>query len=115
MHSLTTIFNLIAHCGTKIVAVFYTGYFANGTIFDTNDNTKKKSNPLRFKVGSGTVIPGWDDAMLSMSRGEKAKIVIPAEHAYGKKGVPDAKIPIRKSIYSSLEDTRKFSACLDEL
>ncbi|KAF9313368.1 FK506-binding protein 2B [Podila horticola] len=79
--------------GSK-VAVFYTGYFANGTIFDTNDNTKKKSNPLRFKVGSGTVIPGWDDAMLSMSRGEKAKIVIPAEHAYGKKGVPDAKIPI---------------------
>ncbi|KAI1304065.1 FK506-binding protein 2B [Mortierella claussenii] len=76
------------------VAVFYTGYFEDGTIFDTNDNTKKKSNPLRFKVGSGRVIAGWDEAMLSMSRGEKAKITIEAEHAYGKKGVPDAKVPI---------------------
>ncbi|KAG0301734.1 FK506-binding protein 2B [Dissophora globulifera] len=76
------------------VAVFYTGYFEDGTIFDTNDNTKKKSNPLRFKVGSGNVIAGWDDAMLSMSRGEKAKITIEAEHAYGKKGVPEGKVPI---------------------
>ena len=76
------------------VAVFYTGYFDDGTIFDTNDNTKKKSNPLRFRVGSGNVIAGWDDAMLSMSRGEKAKIIVESEHAYGKKGAPDAKIPI---------------------
>ncbi|KAF9112599.1 FK506-binding protein 2B [Mortierella sp. AM989] len=76
------------------VAVFYTGYFEDGTIFDTNDNTKKKSNPLRFRVGAGRVIAGWDDAMLSMSRGEKAKITIEPEHAYGKKGAPDAKTPI---------------------
>ncbi|KAF9934411.1 FK506-binding protein 2B [Linnemannia zychae] len=76
------------------VAVFYTGYLDDGTMFDTNDNTKKKSNPLRFKVGVGRVIAGWDDAMLTMSRGEKAKIVIEPEHAYGKKGVPDAKVPI---------------------
>ncbi|KAF9178471.1 FK506-binding protein 2B [Haplosporangium sp. Z 767] len=76
------------------VAVFYTGYFEDGTIFDTNDNTKKKSNPLRFKVGAGRVIAGWDDAMLTMSRGEKAKITIEPEHAYGRKGVPDAKVPI---------------------
>ncbi|KAF9152441.1 FK506-binding protein 2B, partial [Mortierella sp. AD010] len=66
----------------------------DGTIFDTNDNTKKKSNPLRFKVGVGRVIAGWDEAMLTMSRGEKAKITIEPEHAYGKKGVPDAKVPI---------------------
>ncbi|KAF9430990.1 FK506-binding protein 2B [Podila epigama] len=78
----------------KKVAVFYTGFFADGTMFDTNDNTKKKNNPLRFKLGTGNVIAGWDDAMLTMSRGEKAKIVIPAEFAYGKKGVPDAKVPI---------------------
>ncbi|KAG0371267.1 FK506 binding protein 3, 25kDa [Gamsiella multidivaricata] len=76
------------------VGVFYTGYFEDGTVFDTNDNTKKKNNPLRFRVGTGRVIAGWDEAMLSMSRGEKAKITIEPEHAYGKKGVPDAKVPI---------------------
>ncbi|KAG0236011.1 FK506-binding protein 2B [Actinomortierella wolfii] len=76
------------------VGVFYTGYLEDGTVFDTNDNTKKKNNPLRFKVGTGRVIAGWDDAILSMSRGEKARIVIEPEFAYGKKGVPDAKVPI---------------------
>ncbi|KAG0210965.1 FK506-binding protein 2B [Mortierella sp. GBA30] len=76
------------------VAVFYTGYFEDGTIFDTNDNTKKKNNPLRFKLGANQLIPGWEEAMYSMSRGEKAKLTIEAEHAYGKKGVPDAKVPI---------------------
>ncbi|KAF9915259.1 FK506-binding protein 2B [Lobosporangium transversale] len=75
------------------VAVFYTGYFDDGTVFDSNDNARKK-NPLRFKVGVGHVIAGWDEAMLSMSRGEKAKITIEPEHAYGRKGVPDAKVPI---------------------
>ncbi|KAF9967535.1 FK506-binding protein 2B, partial [Actinomortierella ambigua] len=76
------------------VGVFYTGYLEDGTVFDTNDNTKKKNNPLRFKVGSGRVIAGWDDAVLSMSRGEKARIVIEPEFAYGKKGVPEGKVPI---------------------
>ncbi|KAF9433617.1 FK506-binding protein 2B [Entomortierella beljakovae] len=76
------------------VAVFYTGYFDDGTIFDSNDNTKKKSNTLRFRVGHNRVIPGWDEAMLTMSRNEKAKLVIESEHAYGKKGLPDAKVPI---------------------
>ncbi|KAF9576413.1 FK506-binding protein 2B [Mortierella alpina] len=76
------------------VAVFYTGFFEDGTVFDTNDNTKKKNNPLRFKLGAGQLIPGWEEAMYTMSRNEKAKLTIEAEHAYGKKGVPDAKIPI---------------------
>lgn len=45
-------------------------------------------------MGAGQLIPGWEEAMYTMSRNEKAKLTIDAEHAYGKKGLPDAKIPI---------------------
>ncbi|KAK3810777.1 MAG: hypothetical protein J3Q66DRAFT_55640 [Benniella sp.] len=75
------------------VAVFYRGHLDDGTLFDSNDNAKKK-NPLRFKVGVGRVIAGWDEGIMTMSRGEKAKFTIEPEHAYGKKGVPDARVPI---------------------
>ncbi|KAG0246927.1 fk506-binding protein 3 [Mortierella sp. GBAus27b] len=75
------------------VAVFYKGYFDDGTVFDSNESAKRK-NPLRFKAGTGRVIAGWDEGILTMSRGEKAKFVIEPEYAYGKKGVPDAKVPI---------------------
>jgi len=35
-------------------------------------NKKKKKK----KVGTGRVIRGWDEALLTMSRGEKAKVII---------------------------------------
>ncbi|KAF9579679.1 FK506-binding protein 2B [Lunasporangiospora selenospora] len=76
------------------VAVFYTGFFEDGTIFDSNVSVKTKKNPLRFRAGNGNVIPGWDDAILTMGRGEKARITIEPEFAYGRKGAPDAKVPI---------------------
>jgi len=52
----------------------------------------KKPLPLRFKVGVGKVIRGWDEALLTMSAGEKAEITIQPEWAYGKKGV-EGKVP----------------------
>lgn len=36
----------------------------------------------------------WDEALLTMSKGEKAKLEIEPEWAYGKKGVPDSKYPL---------------------
>ncbi|CAD7691230.1 unnamed protein product [Nyctereutes procyonoides] len=59
---------------------------------ETNSK-KKNAKPLSFKVGIGKVIRGWDEALLTMSKGEKARLEIEPEWAYGKKGQPDAKIP----------------------
>lgn len=39
------------------------------------------------------MIRGWDGALLTMSKGEKARLEIEPEWAYGKKGQPDAKYP----------------------
>jgi len=62
-----------------------------------------KVEPFKFKVGQGRVIRGWDDALLTMSKGEKAKIVITPEGAYGKKGKPEKKIPPNATLTFEVE------------
>jgi len=67
----------------------------NGKVFDSNmeaDKKGKKPPPLKFKVGVGKVIRGWDEALLTMTVGESAELVIQAEWAYGKKGI-EGKVP----------------------
>uniref|UniRef100_A0A7N9DF18 peptidylprolyl isomerase n=1 Tax=Macaca fascicularis TaxID=9541 RepID=A0A7N9DF18_MACFA len=80
-----------------VVHCWYTGTLQDGTVFDTNIQTsakkKKNAKPLSFKVRVGKVVRGWGEALLTMSKGEKAGLEIEPEWAYGKKGQPDAKIP----------------------
>ncbi|XP_075900814.1 peptidyl-prolyl cis-trans isomerase FKBP3 isoform X2 [Nelusetta ayraudi] len=88
------------------VSCWYTGSLEDGTVFDTNVVTakkKKQAKPLSFKVGVGRVIRGWDEALLTMSKGEKAKLEIEPEWAYGKKGVPDSKIPPNAKLIFEVE------------
>jgi len=77
------------------VECFYTGKLENGKVFDTNLEAVDKKGikkPLKFKVGVGKVIRGWDEALLTMSVGESAELVIQPEWAYGKKGM-EGKVP----------------------
>ncbi|XP_069805392.1 peptidyl-prolyl cis-trans isomerase FKBP3 [Dendropsophus ebraccatus] len=89
------------------VHCWYTGTLEDGTVFDSNIATsakkKKGAKPLSFKVGVGKVIRGWDEALLTMSKGEKAKLEIQSEWAYGKKGQPDAKIPPNAKLIFEVE------------
>jgi FK506-binding protein 3 len=76
------------------VECYYTGKLDNGKVFDSNMEADKKGvkKPLKFKVGIGKVIRGWDEALLTMSVGEVAEVIIQPEWAYGKKGV-EGKVP----------------------
>ncbi|XP_043930203.1 peptidyl-prolyl cis-trans isomerase FKBP3 [Protopterus annectens] len=90
------------------VHCWYTGTLEDGTVFDSNitagSKKKKQANkPLSFKVGMGKVIRGWDEALLTMSKGEKARLEIESEWAYGKKGQPDAKIPPNANLIFEVE------------
>ncbi len=62
-----------------MVKVHYHGRLTDGTTFDSSEGRE----PLEFKVGSGTVIKGFDDGITGMGVGEKKTINIPAEDAYG--------------------------------
>ena len=62
------------------VSVHYTGKLLNGKIFDSSVG---RGSPLRFQVGVGQVIRGWDEGILTMKVGEKAIFIIPSPLAYG--------------------------------
>ncbi|KAB8072556.1 FK506-binding protein 2 [Aspergillus leporis] len=51
------------------------------------DSSYKRDSPLKFKVGSGMVIKGWDQGLLDMCIGEKRTLTIPPEFGYGDRGV----------------------------
>jgi len=61
------------------VQVHYTGKLENGTVFDTS----RSRHPLRFTIGKGQVIEGFEQAVAGMSVGETKTVVIPVEKAYG--------------------------------
>jgi FKBP-type peptidyl-prolyl cis-trans isomerase len=67
------------------IAVRYTGYLENGTVFDSTD--LHGGEPFTFTVGAGQVIRGWDDGLVGMHVGGKRRLVIPPELAYGPRGM----------------------------
>jgi peptidylprolyl isomerase len=62
-----------------VVYVHYRGTLDDGTVFDSSEG----SDPISFTVGSGEVIPGFEQAIEGMSAGEKKTQKIEAENAYG--------------------------------
>lgn len=67
----------------KSVEVHYIGALTDGTEFD---NSYKRGEPIEFILGQGQVIKGWDEGILLMRVGDKMKLIIPPELAYGSKG-----------------------------
>ncbi len=65
------------------VSVHYTGKLINGTVFDSS---VKRNRPFSFKVGEKHVIAGWDEAFLTMKKGEKRTLIIPPDLGYGARG-----------------------------
>ena len=69
--------------GDKL-SVYYAGELEDGTQFDA----REEGEPLIFTLGDRQVIPGWDQGLVGMKVGEKRKLVIPPELAYGEQGKP---------------------------
>ncbi|WP_019947369.1 FKBP-type peptidyl-prolyl cis-trans isomerase [Hymenobacter aerophilus] len=72
-----------ARVGSR-VTVHYTGFLAaDGRLFDTS---VQQGGPLKVRAGHHEVIKGFDEALLLLPQGSRARVWIPARLAYGAKG-----------------------------
>ncbi len=83
--------------GTQIAA-HYDGFLLDGTKFDSS---RDRGEPYVFRVGTGAVIKGWDEAFLSMKKGEKRTLLIPYWLAYGEAG--RGRIPSKATLRFEVE------------
>tara|TARA_B100000767_G_scaffold252096_1_gene255633 strand:- start:1299 stop:2234 length:936 start_codon:yes stop_codon:yes gene_type:complete len=67
----------------KNIKVHYKGQLLDGTVFDSSF---KRNEPIEFTLGIGQVIKGWDEGLALLSEGDKARLVIPSDLAYGEAG-----------------------------
>ena len=67
------------------MTVNYTGTLENGTKFDSSFD---HGEPYTFRIGSHTVIAGWDEGIMTMKVGGKRRLIVPPNLAYGAAGRP---------------------------
>lgn len=69
----------------QTVTVHYTGTLTNGKKFDSS---RDRGVPADFRIGVGSVIPGWDEGLMTMKVGGTRKLIIPSALGYGPQGRP---------------------------
>jgi FKBP-type peptidyl-prolyl cis-trans isomerase len=80
----------------QTVTVHYTGWLTDGTKFDSSVDRRQ---PFSFVLGTGQVIKGWDQGVATMRVGDKTRLTIPPELAYGPQGYPGAIPPSATLIF----------------
>ncbi|RBM24078.1 FKBP-type peptidyl-prolyl cis-trans isomerase [Streptomyces sp. PT12] len=79
----------VAEAGAE-VSVHYVGVaFSSGEEFDASWN---RGTPLRFQLGAGQVIPGWDRGVQGMRVGGRRQLTIPPHLAYGDAGAGGGRV-----------------------
>lgn len=85
------------HRGAELV-VHYDGHLLDGTKFDSS---RDRGTPYVFRVGTDSVIKGWDEAFGGMLQGEKRTLIVPYWLAYGEAG--RGKIPPKATLVFEVE------------
>lgn len=81
------------------VQMHYRGTLPDGSLFDSSYD---RNTPFSFKIGDGQVIKGWDIVAKTMAKGEKARVTLKPEYAYGASGSPP-KIPKNATLIFDME------------
>lgn len=92
-------FNGVKAEAGKTVKVHYSGYLADGKMFDSS---VERGEPIEFPLGQGRVIAGWEEGIALMNAGDKLRLVIPYFLAYGDAGREPA-IPAKADLTFDVE------------
>jgi FKBP-type peptidyl-prolyl cis-trans isomerase 2 len=105
------------------VKVHYTGTLEDGSVFDSSEGR----DPLEFEVGTGSLIPGFENGVYGMKVGEKKTIDIPVDQAYGQRHEelvgkiprsqfpPDMTLEIGQTLQIPQPDGRAMNAVVAEM
>lgn len=80
------------------VEVHYVGTLLDGKKFDSS---RDRNQTFSFTIGQGRVIKGWDEGVPGMKVGGKRELTIPADMAYGSRGV--GSIPANSTLKFEVE------------
>jgi len=74
------------------LVVGYSGYFINGSLFDTSD-FHSEDGKYKFILGETSMIEGWNDGIKKINKGATMQLIIPSDYAYGSQGGGGGVIP----------------------
>jgi len=72
------------------VKIHFTGYLEDGTVFGSTTDEE----PFEFIIGEKNMLPGFENAVVGMQKGDTKTITLPPEEAYG---------PHKKELVSVME------------
>jgi peptidylprolyl isomerase len=81
------------------VTVHYTGTLQDGRKFDSSLDS---GQPYTFRIGTGVVVKGWDEGIMTMKAGGKRRLILPPNLGYGASGRPP-QIPPNSTLLFEVE------------
>ena len=72
----------------------------DGTVFDSSE--KNGGEPFKVKIGTHSVIQGWDEGLTFFNKGSKGLLLIPSNLAYAAKEYP-GRIPANSVLIFQIE------------
>ncbi len=94
-----------AEAGRGVVVQYLGRLTSNGEIFD---QSFERGQGIPFQLGTGRVIPGWDEGIAQLQQGDHATLIIPSELGYGAQGAGNGSIPPDSELmfYVELEEVQ---------
>ncbi len=77
----------VAKAGDTVTVQYVGVNYETGQEFDSSWS---RSEPFRFNLGAGEVIPGWDQGVAGMKVGGRRQLTVPPQLGYGEAGAPPA-------------------------